>query len=167
MSWTLGTVLVLAALAAAAWVFARGPLSLRGEYRRDVARELAAAGSSRTLSDAELRRLPEPVRRYLRATGALAVPVPASLRARWRGRIRGAPGEPWMELTAEQVSTFGGSPSRLFFNVARRSGIPVDVYHRFVGEAATFRVRLASLVPILGARGPEMNHTETVTLSTT
>jgi hypothetical protein len=164
MSWAFGVVLVLAALAAAAWILARGPLSLRAEYRRDVAQELAAAGPSRAVSDADLRRLPEPVRRYLRATGALAVPVPASLRARWKGRFRGAPDEPWMELTAEQVSTYGASPSRLFFIDARRSGIPVDVYHRFVGPAATFRVRVASLVPILAARGPEMDHTETVTL---
>jgi hypothetical protein len=164
MSWALFAVLLLAALAAVAWLFARGPLSLRAEFRRDVARELAAVGPARTVSDEELRRLPEPVRRYLRATGALAIPAPASLRARWRGRIRGAPDEPWMALTAEQVITFGATPSRLFLIDARKGGIPVDVYHRFVGDAATFRVRLASLVPILGARGPEMNHTETVTL---
>ncbi len=156
--------LVLALLGALAWACARGPLSLRAEFRRDAAREVAAAGPARTVGDAELPRLPEPVRRYLRATGALAVPAPASVRARWRGRIRGGPGEPWMELTAEQVNTFGASPSRLFLIDARRHGIPVDVYHRFVGAPATFRVRLASLLPLVRAGGPEMNRAETVTL---
>ena len=143
---------------------ARGPLSLAAGYAADVAQAVAPATGAPHLREANLERLPEPVRRYLRVSGAVGRPAPANVRAHWRGRIRGGPAEPWMDFTAEQVDTFGSTPSRLFLMDARMKGLPVDVYHRFVGEAATFRVRLASLVPLVDAKGPELTRSETVTL---
>jgi hypothetical protein len=43
-------------------------------------------------------------------------------------------------------------------------GLPVDVYHRFIAESATFRVRLLSLFTMVDAKGPVMDQSETVTL---
>jgi hypothetical protein len=160
----LAVLLVLATLGALAWVLARGPASVRAEFVRDAVRAIRATGPTPSLlGDADLARLPEPVRRYLRATGALARPAPSTVRARWHGRIRGSATDPWMDLAAEQVSTFGPSPTRLFLIDARKKGVPVDVYHRYVGAHANFRVRLAGLLPIAEAHGAEMDRTETVT----
>jgi hypothetical protein len=47
---------------------------------------------------------------------------------------------------------------------ATRGGLPVDVLHAYRGGTATMHVRLLSLVPMVDARGPEMDQAETVTV---
>jgi hypothetical protein len=47
---------------------------------------------------------------------------------------------------------------------ATMKGLPTEVFHRFVGDDATFRARLLSLFTVAQARGPEMNRAETVTI---
>jgi hypothetical protein len=47
---------------------------------------------------------------------------------------------------------------------ATRYAVPFDAFHRYVGGSATFEVRIASLVRVVDARGPEMDQSETVTL---
>ena len=143
---------------------ARGPLSLPAGYAADTTRILHGARPGPVVTEADLTPLPAPVQRYLRTSGAVGQPRPGSVRVRWRGRIRAGAADPWMPLTAEQVNIYGPSPSRLFLLAATMKGVPVAVYHRFIGAAATFRVRLLSLLPIIDARGPEMNRAETVTL---
>jgi len=68
-----------------------------------------------------------------------------------------------MPFTAEQTNVLF-EPSRFFLMDATRGGIPVDVYHDFEDGHAAMRVRLLSLVPLVDARGPEMDRAETVTL---
>ena len=43
-------------------------------------------------------------------------------------------------------------------------GVPFQVFHRFVGPFATMRVKVASVVTMVDAKGPEMDEAETVTL---
>lgn len=160
-----GTLANVAVLLAAAYGFAaHGPFSLRAAYASDLAAQRDRVAAEGVVTEADLVGLPEPVRRYLRVTGSVGQPRVGNLRARWRGRIRGAADEPWMNFTAEQRSTLGPSPTRLFFMDATMKGLPVDVYHRFIGGAATFRVRVLSLFPMVDAAGPEMNRGETVTV---
>lgn len=161
----LGTVVNGVLLLGVAYGFAsEGPFGLRAEYRRHVAEGLRrAAGTPEPVSQKDLEELPGPLRRYLRVTGAVGRPRVRYFRARWQGRIRGGPEEPWMEFTAEQHN-FTDEPSRFFLMDARRSGLPVDVLHVFRGGSASMRVRLLSLVPLVNARGPEMTRAETVTL---
>lgn len=47
---------------------------------------------------------------------------------------------------------------------ATRGGVPLDIYHRYVDGAATFQVRIASLIPMVHTRGPVLTRAETVTL---
>lgn len=141
-----------------------GPLSLRAAYEREVrARSTPAVASMQVVTEADLASLPEPVRRYLRVVGALGQPRVHHVRATLRGRIRGSPEEPWMEFTAEQHN-FLDEPARFFFMNATRTGFPVDVFHAFEADAASMRVRLLSLVPLVEASGPELTRAETVTL---
>lgn len=155
-------VLVLAVWGAAA----HGPWGFRAQYRADVSRELARSGATaeaRVLTEADLDGLPAAVAGHLRGLGLVGQPVPRHLVLRWEGRIRGGPEDDWMTFTAEQHN-FLDRPSRYFLMDARRGGLPVDVYHRYVGGEATMRVRLLSLLPLVDAAGPAMNRAETVTL---
>ncbi|MDM8000694.1 MAG: hypothetical protein QUS33_12080 [Dehalococcoidia bacterium] len=52
-----------------------------------------------------LRRLPEPVRRYLNYTNVVGKPWINTVRLRQTGRFRTAPDKPWMPMTAVQFYT--------------------------------------------------------------
>lgn len=167
-SWSdakFGTIANVLLLVAIIYSFASfGPTSLRRAYESDVRQRLDLPAQQTVLSDAELQPLPIPIQKYLRFSGAVGKPKPQRFRAHWTGRIRGAASDPWMEFVAEQVNTYGRAQDRLFFMDAVMKGLPVDVYHRFVGSEATARVKLLSLVSIVDAKGAEMNRAETVTL---
>ncbi len=140
-----------------------GPLGFRATYRREVEGRLAAPVVEPTMTETDLALLPGPVQRYLRVAGVVGQPRVHHFRARWRGRIRAGPADPWMPFTAEQYN-FMDEPSRFFLMDARKAGLPVDVFHQFREHSARMRVRLLSLIPIVDARGPEMDRAETVTL---
>ena len=160
---TLANVIVL--LGVVYGFVSQGPWSLRTEYRREVTAAIARAPAPRLVVEADLLRLPDPVRAYVRSSGAVGLPQIADFRATWRGRIRAGASEPWMEFRAEQVSVYEEqAPTRLFFMDATMKHLPLDVLHRFVGDAATFRVRVLSAFTMVDAKGPEMNRGETVTL---
>jgi hypothetical protein len=160
---------LLLGLAAAYGFRADGPTSLRARYRRladeTVSAAVSAAGTAgATVTDADLEHLPEPVARYVRAVGAVGRPRVIGFRATISGRIRGGADQPWMTWTGEQVNTFGSRPSRVFYMDATMKGLPTDVLHAYVGPVATMQVRVASLINMVDAHGPEMDQAETVTL---
>lgn len=141
---------------------------LRAEYEREVsarleAQAMAAGGRPALLAESDLAHLPAAVQRYVQLSGAVGSPRVHNLRARFRGRIRSGPDEPWMSFEGEQHNFFD-NPARLFYMNATRSGVPIQVFHRYAGASATMRVRIASLVPVVNAAGPEMDESETVTM---
>lgn len=115
------------------------------------------------VAESDLAALPEAVQRYLRVVGAVGQPKVHHVRARWTGRIRSGPDNPWMSFTAQQHN-FLDEPSRFFLMDARRSGLPVAVYHAFQADSASMRVRLLSMLPVARGSGPEFTRAETVTL---
>jgi hypothetical protein len=143
---------------------AQGPISLAAEYRRNRVQILANPGEARIVTEADLAPLPVPVQRYLRVTGSVGQPRILNFRATWKGRMRGSASDPWMPFRAEQVNTFGSMPARLFSMNATMKGLPVDIYHRFIDESASFRVRVLSLFTMVDAKGPVMDQSETVTI---
>lgn len=139
-----------------------GPLSLPAEYAREVEKTSSSPGP--VVTDADLAPLPEPVQRYLRVSGAVGKPRVSRIHVTWTGRIRGGANEPWMPFTAEQVNTLGPTPTRLFLMHATMSGLPVNVFHRFAADGATFRVRPLGLFNLVDASGQELTRAETVTI---
>jgi hypothetical protein len=159
-----GTLVNLVLLAGVVYGFAsQGPLSFRAEYARDVGERTLDRVTPALVAESDLAPLPEAVQRYLRVVGAVGQPKVHSVRAAWEGRIRSGPDDPWMSFTAEQHN-FLDEPSRFFLMHARRSGLPVDVYHAFQAGSASMRVRLLSMLPVARASGPEFTRAETVTL---
>lgn len=143
-----------------------GPTSFRAAFEQRSAVGLTrvhALPAPSVITEADLAPLPAPVARYLRVAGFVGQPRTLSYRLRFRGRIRGGADEPWMEFTAEQRS-FADAPTRLFLMDATMFGLPVQSFHRFEGEHASFQVRIAGLIPMVDARGEDLDRAETVTL---
>jgi hypothetical protein len=140
-----------------------GPRSFHAQYDRDISQGLAQAVPPPILTETDLSRLPAVVQRYVRLSGAIGLPKVQNFSARYHGQIRSGPSAPWMPFTGRQ-SNFYDRPSRLFLMDASRAGIPFQAFHRFVGPSATMRVKLASVVTVVDAKGPEMDEAETVTL---
>lgn len=160
-----GTAANVLVLAGVVYGFAsQGPLSFRSEYRGGV-RERIARDTTRSevVTESDLAHLPEPVARYVRLSGAVGRPRVRHFASTWRGRIRGTPEDPWMEFTARQHNFVDG-PARFYRMDARRGVLPIDVLHAFEDGAATMRVRLLSLFPLVNESGPELTRAETVTL---
>lgn len=166
-----GTAANVLLLIAAAYGFrAHGPTSFRARFRRLADETVGAVqassgpGAAALVTDDDLEHLPSPVADYVRAVGAVGRPRVIGFHADISGRIRSGADQSWMPWIGQQVNTFGPAPTRVFFMDATMKGLPTDVLHAYVGPTATMQVRLASLVPIVNAHGPEMDQAETVTL---
>ncbi|MET0844306.1 MAG: DUF6544 family protein [Mycetocola sp.] len=142
---------------------AHGSHSFNAEYDRDISQGQARAARSPVLAESELSELPALVQRYIRLSGAVGLPKVQNFSARYHGQIRSGPTSPWMSFTGRQ-SNFYDRPSRLFLMNASRAGIPIQAFHRFIGPSATMRVKLASALTVVDAKGPVMDEAETVTL---
>ncbi|MGE0448846.1 MAG: DUF6544 family protein [Vicinamibacterales bacterium] len=154
---------VVVALGVLFGFMAQGPLSLRAEFERDVQVRLRGLPSTSEIAEADIAHLPDPVRRYLRRSGVVGRPRVRNYRVRVHGRIRDSRDGRWMPITAEQYN-FVEPPARLFYLDASMFGIPVQGYHRYVGDDASMRVKAAALVPVVTESGSEMTRSETVTL---
>lgn len=140
-----------------------GLRSFRAQFDRDVSAGLARPFEASVVTEADVARLPEPVQRYLRATGVVGQPRVRNYRVRFRGRIHSAPGARWMPFEADQQS-FADQPARLFLMRARMFALPVEAFHRLIGGHATMQVRIAGAISMVDASGDAMDRSEAVTL---
>ena len=138
--------------------------SFRSIYTREVASALARTPISSDVTEADLTKLPSLVQTYLRRSGAVGRPKVHNVRTRWRAQMKSRPDAAWMDAKADQYDFFDAPPARLFLMEASQYGVPFLALHQYIGQNATMRVRVASLVDVVDARGPEMNQSETVTL---
>lgn len=140
------------------------PGSFRSRFARDrtllLARPVPPAPA---VTEADLAPLPALLQTYLRRVGAVGRPRVRNMRVVFDAQMRSSATSPWMQSTATQYEFFS-PPARLFYMNASRSGVPLDVLHEYVDGAATFQVRIASLIPMVNKSGPGITHDETVTL---
>lgn len=162
MIWILA--LVVVGGLALVLVARRGP-DLPGEFRQMLAAETAsdAARPHPLVTEASIADLPYPVQRYIRQSGAVGKPRPASLTVTYDARMFQKPGAAAMTGVAIQYDRFD-PPKRLFYLPTRMFGLPVKVLHDYNGEAATMRVRLAGLFSVVDTGGVAFSRMETVTL---
>jgi hypothetical protein len=141
----------------------QGPYSFRAAFERETAQGLSRSVATPLLVEGDLAHLPAVVQKYIRLNGAVGQPRVQNFHARFHGQIRSGPNARWMSFSGEQYN-FYDEPSRLFIMNASMFGAPVQAYHRFIGPSATMRVKVASVVTMVDAKGPEMDEAETVTL---
>jgi hypothetical protein len=154
---------VVAAVGVAFGFLALGPGSLRAAYDNDTDQALARFDPLPAIADADLATLPDPVHRYLRASGVVGRPRVRNFRVRMHGRIRNGSDARWIPIVTEQYN-FVDRPARFFYLTGSLFLIPVQGYHRYAGSSAMMRVKAAALVPVAVASGDEMTQAETVTL---
>lgn len=136
---------------------------LRSAFRNDVRQALhCATPALKTISQAQLMRLPQAVQRYLRGAGVVGQPQVANFRVRLHGRIRSDADSRWMPLRAEQY-TFVRERKRFFYLTSSMFGVPVQGYHRYADGVASMNIRAAGLLPIVDLTGAEIFQGETVT----
>ena len=136
---------------------------MRRSFCVDVDTALHHPEPASPLAEADLARLPAAIRRYLRSTGVVGHPRVLNMNVRMHGHIRSGLDASWMPFVAEQYSFFG-ERARYFYMKASRWLVPIHVYHRYTGTAATMQVKVFDQVPIAYASGPEMTKAETVTM---
>lgn len=132
-----------------------GPSSDEAQWERQVRMTLGTPEAQGVVTEVDLERLPAPLARYLRASGAVGLPRVTSFYAVVHGRIRSGPDKRWMTFTGKQFNTYGQSPRRLFLMHAVMFGLPVTVLHVFDGSAS-MRARLLGLFLVMAANGSEM-----------
>ena len=149
---------IIAALAVAPWNF-------QAQFKRDVANGLAITSAAETtiITESDVAYMPAPVQRYLRFAGVVGKPRVANYRVRFKGTLTQKAGARPMNVDVEQLS-FADPSARLFLVHTSMFGVPAEAYHRYVGDAATFRVKAASLVNVVDNTGPALTRAETVTL---
>lgn len=140
------------------------PWSFRSQYQQDVARGLASTpNETEMVTEANIAHLPPVVQKYLHFAGVVGNPQVSNYHLRFQGALRNGPDDGWNAMEAHQQS-FVEPAERLFVVDMPLFGVPATAYHRYIGSQATFEVKVASLVEVVDARGPEMNQSETVTL---
>ncbi len=140
------------------------PGSFRSRFAHDSAMLLARPiRPSPIVTEQDIAALPALMQGYLRRTGAVGRPHIYNMRVVFDAQMRGSSTAPWMESTATQYESFD-PPARLFHMKASRSGVPFDVYHRYVDGAATFQVKIVGLYPMVNQSGAVVTKAETVTL---
>ncbi len=141
-----------------------GTWSYHGQYKNDVKTALQqdAHFQNSELSELDIQRLPEPVKKYLRYTGSVGQTKVHNFKVEFTGKIRKDEKSEWMPFTCEQYN-FMETPTRLFFMKATMKGLPVAGYHCFKNGVAFMDIRLFSLFNVQFQDGAEMNLSETVT----
>jgi hypothetical protein len=166
MSWTdakFGTVpnvIILVPLVVA--ILGHGPGSLRAAFNRDAAVERLRPVEESLITDADVSHLPSSVQGYLRFAGAVGRPRVTGFRVSFRGAMRRDPHSSWMPSVAIQEST-ANPAGRLFLMDSTWLGLPFQAFHRYAEGHATMKVKAASMVTVVDAKGPEMDRSETVT----
>ena len=160
MIWTLVAVSVLAVgLGLVIWT-----TSLPRAYEARRAEAMAVPREeARLLTEADIARLPPPVRRYISLTGSIGRPVVTEVMMQFDATMYDAPGAPGMTGPVVQYERFD-LPRRLFLMKTWMKGLSVAVLHDFNQDRATMRVRLAGLVNVVDVGGPELTRAETVTI---
>lgn len=114
------------------------------------------------LTEADIVSLPDPVKNYLRYSGAVNKPGVNNFSAEFKGQIRKNEQSEWMPFSSVQYN-FIENPTRLFFMNATMAKLPVAGFHHYKSGHAYMDIRLLSLMKVQYQAGNEMGIAETVT----
>ena len=139
-----------------------------GQLYRRLAADVAALGSpagppAPAVTAADLAALPDAAVRYLNFMGVAGRPPDSSFLAHFTGRFRLRPQQPWMRCQGWQ---YNSSPTvaRLFHMRITAAGVvPMTGRDAYVHGRGRMHGKLAGLVTVAHAAGPEADVSELVT----
>lgn len=145
-------------------IISSGTSTFHNKYVSDVKAGLSTTADLPVpvLTETEIEYLPEPVKKYIRASGSIGKPKVNNFRIEFTGQIRQNEQSEWMTFTTVQYN-FVETTSRYFFMKAVMKKLPVAGYHRFSDGSAYMDIRLLSLFRVQYLAGPEADISETVT----
>lgn len=110
-----------------------------------------AHGDTRVVAQDELVALPDPVAKWLEASGVVGRPRAVTVRLHQRGEIRTKPDAPWMPVQAEQY--FSIDPPGFIWKVdaAMMQIVPIAGRDRYVDGHGEMLIKAASLVNVVNA----------------
>jgi hypothetical protein len=114
-----------------------------------IEQRLVQAPLSPAFGPEDLEGLPEPAQRHLQAAITAGTPLVRSVSLQMRGRIKIGR---WLPFRARQVL----SPHRGFIWRARAAGL-IAGWDRYINGAGAMRWRLAGLVTVAAAEGPDVS----------
>jgi len=134
-------------------------------FKKTVLSELERTNNLKPelLTETDMEHLPEIVKKYIRYTGFTGKEKVINFRSECKGGIRSAPGEEYMPLKSVQYN-FMDRPSRSFYIVAKKKGIPAIGLHLYKDAKAIFQVKILGLFTVVDAKGPQMDQGESVTV---
>ena len=141
------------------------PLIMKKIYKKAVleALERSKGQVNEILTEADIQHLPAIVKKYLQYSGAIGKEKVVNFRAEFAGKIRSSSKDEFMPLKSVQYN-FTDKPTRLFYIVARKRGIPAKGIHIYKDQTAIMLIKIFGLFTVADAKGKEMNQGETVTL---
>ena len=139
--------------------------TMKNKYKKTVRSELERTKSLKPelLTEIDMEHLPEVVKKYIRNTGFIGKEKILNFRLECKGGIRFNPDEEYMPLKSVQYN-FMDLHSRLFYIVAKKKGIPAIGLHLHQNAKAVFQIKILGLFTVVNAKGPKMDHGETVTV---
>lgn len=154
--------MILGGIAAgAAASLAANALEARDRFEARIDREiddLLAAGNapaSGPVTEADLERLPEPVRRWLHGAHVVGRPIPTSVRLRQEGEL--LLGGAWRSFTAEAYYTTDPPGFVWRMTMPMGPGLAVVGRDRYADGEGSIEMRLGGVVPVARDSGPEMD----------
>ncbi len=138
---------------------------MKKKYLKEVRLKLQSEtkGTPETLTETDMKHLPEPVRKYIRLTGFVGKEKIRNVFLKASGKIRSSEKSGWLKFSSEQYNFFD-SPFRAFNINAQKMGVPANGLHLYKNETATMVIKILNLFKVVDASGPEMNQAETVTI---
>lgn len=152
-----GVIAALVAVTSATLAIAR--ITFDRRLSDEVADHFAAAQAAEPaiLTEAEIANLPEPVQRWLRYSGVVGRPRPATVRLKYDGDFRLSEEQAWMPYSSQTYYTT--NPPALLWTVRMQMFrvVPIAGRDRYTGGEGSIAMRLLSLIPVADKSGGGLN----------
>jgi hypothetical protein len=138
-------------------------MSLKKHFTTEVLDALKNQANPGILSLQDIAHLPSIVQKYITYAGCLGKEKLRNVHAVFEGEMKFDEKQDWLSIHSEQYNFFD-QPSRFFFITASMKGMPVTGLHVYKAARATMQIKLAGMITVADASGPQMDQGETVTV---
>lgn len=140
------------------------PQGLKRKYEAEVKNGISKYLVERPelLTEPDIALLPKPLQKYLHYVNVVGKPKIWNVRAIFQGKMKFDENKKWMNIKAKQYNFFQ-SPTRIFY-IEGMLGVPIYGLHTYKEENGKMLIKLAGLITVADAKGPEATVSDTVTL---